>query len=400
MATKYIVVGAGVAGATACQAILDTDPYGEISLFSDEPYPFYSRMRLPEVISGKSDPQRLVLRTTAWFEQKGIDFHLGEPIQEMGLDPLRVVSQKGEYRADRLLLATGGYSFLPPIPGTHLAGVFSLRSMSDAISIRDAAGQASRAVVLGGGVLGLELGNALRLRGLGVMVVEVFERLLPRQTDPTAARILQDTMERMGFQFRLGAKAKEIQGDGDRARALLLENGDALEADVFVISAGVRPRLELARPAGLKLDKALMVDDRMQTSAPNVYAAGDCVQHRDVYYGIWAAAEEQGRVAGINMAGGRAVYKGTLMSNQLKVLGIDLLAAGQIDPEGNLEAEVSADPIKGVYRKLVYREDRIVGAILLGDLSGHRNILRALEEAKSASHLKGSLLDNPDALYG
>lgn len=400
MATKYVVVGAGVAGVTACQAILDTDPEGEIRLFTDEPYPFYSRMRLTEVVSRKVEPQQLVLRGPAWFEERGIGFHPGEPVQEIGLEPLRVLSQRRHYRADRLLLATGGYSFIPPIPGAQQAGVFSLRTMADAMSIRDQAAEASRAIVVGGGVLGLELGNALHARGLEVTVVETSDRLLPRQTDLQAARILQETMERMGFRFRLSAQSREIQGDGKRARALLLGDGEVLEADMFLISAGVRPHLELARALGLKLDRAIVVDHRMETSIPNIYAAGDCIEHQGAYYGIWPAAEEQGRIAGINMAGGQASYQGTVMRNQLKVLGIDLLAAGQIDPEGALEAEVVSDPSRGIYRKLVYQEDRIVGTILLGDLSGQRGILRALEEARSLGHLKGSVLRNLDALAG
>lgn len=398
MATRYIVVGCGVAGATACQAIRETDPKGEIILFTEETYPFYSRMRLPEVVSSNVPPERLVLRGPAWFEEKAVLFHPGEGVKQLSLEPLGVVSSHGEYRADKLLLATGGYSFIPPIPGVHLHGVFCLRTMADAINIRDEASRASKAVLLGGGVLGLELGNALRLRGLKVTVVEMFQRLLPRQTDPKAAGILQASMEAMGFTFHLGVQPKEIEGRNGKAVALLLEDGRSVQGDMFLLSAGVRPRLELAKAAGIKTDKAILVNDKMETSAPNVYAAGDCVEHRGAYYGIWPAAEEQGKVAGINMAGGQASYGGTVLSNQLKVLGIDLLAAGQIDPEGHLESEIVCDPKKSVYRKLVYKDDKIVGAILLGDISGHKKILKALEKGSPLGPLKGSVLKNLDSL--
>jgi nitrite reductase (NADH) large subunit len=398
MARRYLVVGAGVAGVTACQSIRDNDPEGDIRLFTDESYPFYSRMRLPEVVSSKVEPERLVLRGPAWLEERGIRFHPGEKIEGIRLDPLTVISARGQYRADKLLLATGGYSFVPPIHGAGLGGVFCLRTMADALQIRDQAQQATKALVIGGGVLGLELGNALRARGLEVTVVEVFDRLLPRQTDPGAASILQKTMEQMGFRFRLGVRPVEIRGDGKRARAVLLQDGQSLEGDMFLISAGVRPRLELAKAVGLTMDKAVVVNDRMETSIQDIYAAGDCVQHRGLYYGIWPAAEQQGLVAGTNMAGAEASYTGTLMSNQLKVLGIDLLAAGETDPEGSLEAELVCDPPRGVYRKIVYKDDRIVGTILLGDISGHKKILRALEEGRSLGSLKGSVLRDPDAL--
>ncbi len=392
MSNRYVIVGAGVAGATACQAIREVDGDGEILLFTDETYPFYSRMRLPEVVSAKVEPQRLILKGSAWLEEKRIHFHPEEAVQQISLSPLGVVSQKGNYPADKVLVATGGYSFVPPIPGAQLMGVFCLRTMADAISIRTQASMAKKALLIGGGVLGLELGNALRLRGVQVAVVEVFQRLLPRQTDPKASEVLKMSMEDMGFRFYLGVQPKEILGEGGKASALLLSDGQCLEADMFLISAGVRPRLELAKNAGVSTDKAILVNDRMETSIPGIYAAGDCVQHRGVYYGIWPAAEQQGHVAGINMAGGQASYTGTLISNQLKVLGIDLLAAGEIDPEGLLESEVMFDPARNVYKKIVYDGDRIVGAILLGDISGHKKILAAIQEGSLLGLTKGSVL--------
>ncbi len=398
MAAKYIIIGAGVAGTTACQAIREIDPIGEIRLFTEETYPFYSRMRLPEVVSSKAEPERLVIRGPAWFQQKGVLFCPGEGVKELRLNPLGVISTKGAYTAERLLLATGAYSFVPPIPGVELEGVSCLRTMADAVSIRNQASFSKKAVLIGGGVLGLELGNALRLRGLEVTVVEAFERLLPRQTDPKASEILQAAMEKMGFNFHLGVQPKEIQGKDGKAAALLLGDGRSLEGDMFLISAGVRPRLELAKAAGIKTDKAILVNDKLETSIPHVYAAGDCVEYGGVYYGIWPAAEEQGRVAGTNMAGGQASYGGTVMTNQLKVLGIDLMAAGQIDPEGLLDSEIIVDPKRSVYRKLVYKEDKIIGAILLGDISGHKKILHALEKGRSLGPLKGSVLKNLESL--
>lgn len=397
MATLYAIIGAGVAGSTAAQAVRETDPEGEIRVFTQEPYAFYTRIRLPELIAGRVAPERLILKGEAWFRENRIDLHVGERVTEVRKDPLTVVSSKGTYPADRILLATGGHAFVPPLPGSDLEGVFTLRTIDDALRIAQRAKEAKKAVVIGGGLLGLEAGNGLRLLGLEVGVAEVAERLLPRQTDPQGAIILRGTMERMGFEFHLGARSKEIQGEGGVARHLLLGDGRALEADLFLISAGVRPYLDLARQLDLEIGLGIKVNDRMETSVPGIYAAGDAVEHRGLYYGIWPAAEEQGRVAGVNMASGQATYEGTVMSNKLKVAGIELVSAGEIDPEGKLESEVVSDPVRGVYRKVVYRDDTLVGCILIGDATGQKKILQAIEKRTPLGPGKGKVLRDLEA---
>lgn len=394
MVHTYVVVGAGVAGISACQALKEKDPDGKILLFTDEAYPFYSRMRLPEVISGKADPERLIIKDSNWFQEIGIEFHVQESVEEILVDPLRVRTQKAQYEADKVLLATGGLSFIPPLHGADTPGVFALRTMADALEIREMALGASNVIVLGGGLLGLELGYALIYRGLKVTVVEVFERLLPRQTDPQGARILMEKLEAMGFRFQLGIPPEAIETEGGKARALVLKDGRALEADLILVSAGVRPRIDLAKRLGLEVGKAIVVNDQMETSLKGVYGAGDCVEHRGIYYGIWPAAEAQGYIAGLNMAGVKASYQGTLISNQLKVVGIDLLAAGQIDPEGRMESEVISDPSVGIYRKAVYDGDLLVGLLLIGDLSGQRRLLKAMKECTPLGSLKGTILSN------
>jgi nitrite reductase (NADH) large subunit len=395
---RYAVIGAGVAGTTACQAIREADPDGEIHVFTDEPHAFYTRMRLPELVGGKATPEKLVLKGEAWFRGLGMELHMGSRVLEVRRDPLEVVTEGGAWGADRVLLATGGYSFVPPIPGADLEGVFTLRTMEDALRIARRAEGAGTAVAIGGGLLGLEAGNGLRLRGLAVQVVEVFDRLLPRQMDPEGARVLQRIMEGMGFVFYLGAQSKEIRGEGGVARGLVLGDGRVLEADLFLVSAGVRPHLGLAQKLGLKIGRGIVVDDRMETSLPGVFSAGDAVEHRGVYYGIWPAAEEQGRVAGINMASGDARYAGTVMSNKLKVVGVDLVSAGEIDADGTRESERASDPEKGTYRKIVYQDDRVAGCILLGDVSGQRRILSAMERRIPLGELKGRILGDPSVL--
>jgi nitrite reductase (NADH) large subunit len=392
MTARYAIIGAGVAGTNACQAIRERDSQGEIRVFTEEAYPFYTRIRLPQLVAGKVPPERLVLKGESWFEEQRIELHLEEAVKGVQREPLAVTTAKGTYAADKVLLATGGYAFVPPIPGAGQEGVFTLRTMADALRIAKRAQSAKTVLAIGGGLLGLEAGNGLRMRGLEVQVVEIFDRLLPRQMDAEGAGILQRTMERMGFQFHLGVRSKEIQGEQGRASGLLTEDGRFLQADFLLISAGVRPFLDLAKGLDLEIGRGIVVNDRMNTSARGIYAAGDAVEHNGVYYGIWPAAEEQGRVAGVNMTSGDALYHGTVISNKLKVVGIDLVSAGDIDADGKMDCEIQSDPARGVYRKVVYRDDRIIGCILLGDISGQKKILQALSEGRPMGALKGKVL--------
>jgi len=230
----------------------------------------------------------------------------------------------------------------------------------------------------------LEAGNGLRKAGLEVSVVEFFPRLLPRQTDVAGAALLQRQMEEMGFRFHLGAKTQEIVSAQDGLR-VVLEGGPELPAQLVLISAGVRPELTLAKALNLTVDKGIKVDDHMYTGLKGVYAAGDLIEHRGRFYGIWPASMEQGRVAGANMAGQERTYAGTVPSNSLKVVGIDLLAAGDLDAEGKMESVVVKDEARKIYRKLVLKDHCIVGVMLLGDTRGKEEIQRAIQSKKDIS---------------
>jgi nitrite reductase (NADH) large subunit len=238
--------------------------------------------------------------------------------------------------------------------------------------------------------LGLEAGNGLRKLGLSVAVVEFFPRLLPRQVDVAGAALLQGRMEEMGFRFHLDAKTQKIEREGEEL-GVYLEGGKKLNADLVLISAGVRPEISLKKSLNLQIDKGVKVDDVMKTGLEGIYAAGDLVEHRGRYYGIWPAAMEQGRVAGENMAGKETLYQGTVPSNTLKVAGIDLLAAGEIDGEGKMKAIVIKDENKKIYRKLVLQENVIIGAILLGNIRGSEEIQKAIKSKKDISSLKDEL---------
>ena len=391
--TTYLIVGNGVAGNSAGETIRRIDPSAKIVLCSREKHYFYYTPALPEYVAGEKQLKDFTLHDALWYEKNRIDLFLETEVARVEARQKVAVTRQGrKFSYDRLLLACGGKSFVPPIPGSSSPGVFTLRTVGDAEAIRESAREAKKAVVIGGGLLGLEAGNGLRKRGLEISVVEFFPRLLPRQTDIAGATLLQRQMEAMGFRFSLGAKTKEILAEKGGLR-VILEGGRDLPADLVLISAGVRPEVSLAQSLGLPVDKGIKVDDHLFTGLEGIYAAGDLIEHRGRSYGIWPASMEQGRVAGANMAGEERAYSGTVPSNSLKVVGIDLLAAGEIDAEGKMEAVVVQDEPRKVYRKLVLKGDTIVGALLLGDTLGKEEIQRAIQSKKDISPFKKELAE-------
>lgn len=390
MAT-YIIVGNGAAGNAAAETIRKHDKTGKIQIFTREPYPFYYIPALPDYLAGERPLARLIIHDEKWYQDQGIELRMGTEIERLDAAEKKIFTQGGEsYGYDKLLLATGGVSFVPPIKGADSDGVFTLRTLAEADAIRARAAKAKKLVLIGGGLLGLEAGNGLRKAGLEVAVVEFFPRLLPRQMDIPGAALLQRQLEDMGFRFYLGETTKEITRQNG-GLMVQLESGQALSADLVLISAGTRPALSLPKALGLEVDKAVKVDDTMKTSQEDIYAAGDLVEHRGRYYGLWTAAMEQGRVAGAAMAGQAASYAGTLPANILKVVGIDLMSIGEIDVEDKLESLVSQDDAGKTFRKLVTKDNVIIGAILLGDLSGSAEIMKAIKEKSDITPFKTEL---------
>ncbi|MGD8228042.1 MAG: FAD-dependent oxidoreductase [Desulfobacteraceae bacterium] len=387
---NYLIIGNGVAGTTAAENIRKQDKEGNITIVTDEDLPFYWRIQLNEYISGDITEEQLLAKKEDWYRDQNISLKLKTRIVGADAQKKVVVTEgKEELPYGRLLVATGSHSFIPPIKGSEKKGVFALRDVQDARDISDFAKNIEDVILIGGGLLGLEAGNALRKLGKKIMVVEFFPRLLPRQLDVDGAGRLQKIMEGMGFSFRLGAKTQEITGD-DQAEGALLEGGETLSGQMVVISAGVRPNLELAEPLGLKTDKGVVVDERLQTNQPDIYAAGDVAEFKGMPYGIWPAAMEQGKIAGMNMAGGEATYNGTTMANTLKVVGIDLASAGNIDAENEFESKVTTDGDQ--YKKIVLENNQIIGCIMLGDTKGFNEITKMMSEKRDVSQIKDQIL--------
>ncbi|MBW2608926.1 MAG: NAD(P)/FAD-dependent oxidoreductase [Deltaproteobacteria bacterium] len=390
--TDYIIIGNGVAGTTAAENIRKGDREGKIIIVTDEDLLFYYRPRLNDYLSGDVDEQGIIFKSDQWYGDH--DIEIGLKTRVIGADPNEkvVTTEDGRsIRYDSLLIATGSHSFIPPIKGSEKGGVFSLRNIQDARDISEKARDIEGVVLIGGGLLGLEAGNALRKLGKKVTVVEFFPRLLPRQLDEYGAERLQSIMEGMGFAFSLGARTEEITGD-DGADGVLLDRGERLPAGMVVISAGVRPNMELAEPLGLDKDKGIKVDERLLTNQPGIYAAGDVAEFRGMPYGIWPAAMEQGKIAGSNMAGGDMTYEGTTMANSLKVVGVDLASAGNIDAENEFESRVVTG--ENVYKKIVIENDQIIGCIMLGDTKGFNKITKMISDRQDVSRIKDEILSD------
>jgi nitrite reductase (NADH) large subunit len=384
--SQYLIIGNGVAGTTAAEHIRKQDKEGGITIVTDEDLPFYYRVRLNDFISGDISETQLVAKKESWYEERNISLRLKTRIMDVNLQEKMAVTEDNQgFYYDRLLMATGSHSFVPPIKGSVRKGVFALRNIQDARNISAYAKNVEEIVLIGGGLLGLEAGHALLKLGKRIMVVEFFPRLLPRQLDVEGARRLQKIMEDMGFSFRLGAKTEEIMGE-HQVSGVQLEGGESLSAGMVIVSAGVRPNMALAESLGLNTDKGIVVDEHLRTNQPDIYAAGDVSEFQGVPYGIWPAAMEQGMIAGSNMAGSDIQYSGTTIANSLKVAGIDLASAGNIDAENEFGSRIVMD--ENVYKKVVIKDNQIIGCIMLGETEGFNRITHMMAENQDASQIE------------
>ncbi|HSV97533.1 MAG TPA: FAD-dependent oxidoreductase [Spirochaetota bacterium] len=373
---NYLIIGNGVAGTEAALAIRKSDPEGAVAILTSSPYLYYYRPSVIEYLADGIARDRLIIYKPDFYEKNRIRMLLGTTVAKLMPDEKAVLDIQGRlYSYDRLLLATGADPVLPPIEGADLNGVFTLRGIEDADRLRAFAGAANRAVVVGGGLLGLESAHSLAKLGLAVSVVEACGRLLPRQLDADGARTLQRLLEEKGLSFALEDGVRAIEGNGSVKR-VLLKSGRTIEADLVLVSAGIRGRCDLAREAGIAVDSGIVVDDHLRTSAEDVFAAGDPIEYRGKLFGIWPAAKEQGRIAGLNMAGVPTAYNPTLMAATLKITGIDLYSAGDFNAAGCDVLVASSDT---GYKKLLLNAGLAVGAIALGDRDAVKAAQRVMD---------------------
>ncbi|MGB9894241.1 MAG: NAD(P)/FAD-dependent oxidoreductase, partial [Candidatus Saccharicenans sp.] len=331
---RVVIVGNGLAGTMVGKTIRELESKAEVIIFSEEKYPYYPRPNLIDFLAGLIPLEKVFAFSEGWAERQKLQLRLGQKI--IKIDPLRPsikLINGEEIEADYLVLATGASPFLPPISGLDKQGVFTIRTLDDVLRILKSVQSGSEVLVLGGGLLGLEVSRALCLRGLErVTVVEFFNRILPRQLDDYGSRLLQSQLEKLGIRFLLGKEATEIIGNNS-VSGVRFKDGEIIPAGAIIISAGIKPRTELAVDCGLICSRGIVVDDYLKTSQPKVYAAGDVAEHQGKIYGLIPAAFDQARALAYNLCGQVKRYEGTIPANTLKVVGLYLTSIGLISPE-------------------------------------------------------------------
>ncbi len=382
-ASNIVIVGGGVAGVMAADAARSASNDASIIIIHDEPGLPYNRLNLTRMIASEVSPDELELKKSSWYDDKKIE-HIHDTvisIERVGKEI--VMKGAGRMRYDTLVLATGANPFVPPIPGADIPGVSPLRTLAQAKDILAMVKPGTRCVCIGGGLLGIELAAGLSKRGGSVTILEGSEWLLKRQLAPRGSAMLRSKLSEMGIEVKCGAKVKEITGDSV-VSGVALDSGEVLDAEMVLISAGVRPNLSLAKDAGLETGKGVKVDDRMQTSDPAIFAAGDVTEHREVVYGLWPAAMEQGRVAGANAASGSKTFGGMPPSAFLKVVGVDVFSIGQFMPEDE-SAKIIEKEDGGNYARLAIKDGKLIGANLVGDTTAALPIKVAVSKATPVS---------------
>jgi nitrite reductase (NADH) large subunit len=395
--SRLVLVGNGMAGVRALEELLKIAPdLYEITVFGAEPHPNYNRILLSPVLAGEQTLDQIVLNSREWYAEHGITLHTGKKVVQIDRVRRIVRADDGtEAPYDRLLLATGSNPFILPVPGKELAGVISYRDIADTQAMIDAAATHRHAVVIGGGLLGLEAANGLKLRGMDVTVVHIMPWLMERQLDETAGKLLQQSLEDRGLKFEIGAQTAALLGDDQgRVRAVQFKDGRELPADLVVMAAGIRPNTALAEQIGLHCNRGIVVSDTLQTTTdPRIYAVGECAAHRGVAYGLVAPLFEQAKVCATHLAQfGIGRYTGSQTSTKLKVTGIDLFSAGEFMGGEGTEQIVLSDPFGGVYKKLVVRGDKLVGACLYGDTVDGSWYFKLLRDGRSINDIRDKLM--------
>lgn len=393
MKEQLVLVGNGMAGVRTLEELfkLAPDKY-QITVFGAESYGNYNRILLSPVLAGEKQIDDIIINDDHWYAERGITLHKGRAVTAIDRTRRLVHASGLTVRYDRLLLATGSNPFLLPVPGKDLPGVVGFRDIHDVERMLATAQHYRNAIVIGGGLLGLEAANGLRKQGMAVTVVHLLDSLMERQLDRPAAALLKSALEAAGLNFLMPAQTEAILGS-ERVQAVRFKDGTILPADLVVMAVGIRPNIELAKSSGIHCERGIVVSDTMQTYDPRVYAVGECVQHRDQLFGLVAPLFEQAKVCANHLAEwGCARYEGSVTSTKLKVTGIDLFSAGDFQGSASHEELLLQDPARGVYKKIVLRDNRISGAVLYGDTVDGAWYFQLMRAGTDVSALRDQLL--------
>lgn len=379
--TTFIIIGNGAAGFYAADAIRQKDSKAYITMISDESYYSYYRPSLSEYLTKEIPDKKLYLKNKSWFEENNITLKLTAKVENILTKENKIVLSDGtSLKYDKLIFANGARNFIPPTPGADKNGVFSLRTINDADEIIRYAKNSKKAVVIGGGLLGLEAAWELQNLGLDVTVVEFFPRLLPRQLDKEGAEVFKNQISNCGVNVILGDSLVEILGN-DKVTNIKLKSGNTLDTDMVLFSVGIRANKELAEKCGIKTDKSIVVNEKMETNMPNIYACGDVAELNGRNYGIWPAAVQMGKIAGGNASGDELIFKDFVSSTIFSSMNTNLFSSGYFDDECDILPYKNEDT--QVYKKLFFKNNKLVGCILLGDTSASIKIVKGIREGYS-----------------
>ncbi|KAA8998374.1 NAD(P)/FAD-dependent oxidoreductase [Paenibacillus spiritus] len=386
---RLVLVGNGMAGVRTLEEILDRDPAKyKLTVIGEEAYTNYNRIMLSNVLQNKMTVEEIITHPREWYEEHGIELIHHDPAVDMNTADKTVVTASGRtVPYDLCILATGSRSFILPIEGSNLPGVLGFRTIDDTVAMLEMAKQYKKAAVIGGGLLGLEAAKGLVDQGMDVTVIHLEKWLMEVQLNEPAGNLLKRDLEKQGLKFLMQKKTVRITGD-TRVTGLEFSDGTTLEADLVVMAAGIRPETALARKAGLEVERGIVVDDYLATSAPSVYAVGECAQHRSRVYGLVAPLFEQGRVLADALTMGKgAPYQGSTTYTSLKVSGCDLFSAGIIREEEDVQAIEALDGLAGSYKKIFVKDNQVVGIVLYGDTSEENRYLKMLTQKQDISGL-------------
>ncbi len=384
---KLVLVGNGMAGVRTIEEILKiSKDLFDITIIGTEPYPNYNRILLSKVLQGDTDVKDITLNDWDWYNEHNITLYTGETVIKVDPNQKVVTTDSGRTEPyDELILATGSLPFILPIPGADKKGVTTFRDIKDTDEMLEASKKYKKAAVIGGGLLGLEAARGLLNLGMDVSVIHLPAYLMERQLDPTAANLLKAELEKQGMKFLLEKNTEAIIG-GERVEGVTFKDGTQIEADLVVMSVGIRPNVELAKDIGVEVNRGIVVNDYLQTNSPHIYAVGECAEHNGIPYGLVAPLYEQGKVLANHICGADIEpYKGSVLSTQLKVSGVEVFSAGDFIEGDDKKALKVFDEQDGIYKKIVLRGNQIVGAVLFGDSSEGNRLFSMIKKQADIS---------------
>lgn len=397
---RLVLIGNGLAGMRCLEDLLDMAPDRyEVTVIGEEPWGNYNRIMLSPVLSGEKTIEDIMLHPPKWYDDKGIEFIAGDKAVKIDRPRKVVYTEKGQtVDYDRLILATGSAPFIPPVQGVDLKGVLTFRDIYDVNTMIEYCGSKTNAVVIGGGLLGLEAAYGLKQRGMNVTVLHLMDRIMERQLDGRASQLLRHSIEQKGIQIITEANTEALIGDENgHVKQIRLKDGTVLDADLVVFAVGIRPNIALAQSAGLRCNRGVLVNDTMQTFDPSIYAVGECIEHRGQTFGLVEPLWGQAFICATHLAEhGSLTFKAPTVPTQLKVSGVDVFSAGNFEPKDDYEDIILNDEKRQIYKRIIIQNDRVIGAVLFGDTEDGMWYAELIADQTPVSSFRNKLLFGRD----